>query len=97
MPETTYNDLLERQKEQQRLWLNATTRQLVDSRRNDEPPEPPRPRPPSVDASAREHYEWWRTHQDSPLIANYLALTIGKLLDRIEELEARNAVLVDAL
>ena len=41
----------------------------------------------SRDASARDHYDYWRTNQGNPIIVNHLALTLSKILDRLDALE----------
>ena len=85
---TTYDEVLEQQKEATQRWVMAQSAAIVAQRGPAEPPPPPPPpKPPTVGASAREHFDWWRTHVDSPVAVNYLALALGKVIDRLDELE----------
>jgi len=85
----TYDEVLERQNESTRQWVAAQSAAIVAQRGPAEPPRPTPPKPPAVDADARAHYDWWRTHIDHPLIANHLALALSKILDRLDALDER--------
>lgn len=89
MSAPTLEEIEARQKEATHKWVLAQSAALAARHGPPEPPKPKPPKPPTADASAREHFDFWRMNQGRVGVVDHLALTLAKILDRLDKLEER--------